>query len=144
LRLAADTGAGFDAFNGLVVADVNGTGLVDVAVNLGAATDDTNLEYRGQINGDVNLLVDGADGNDTLQTYIIPTVGSTGRLDAELQGGLNNDELSFLIAGLQGDLPFLLTNLVADGGPNSDVAYAVDGVTLLNIEEAHTVPEPIV
>ncbi|MBM4034545.1 MAG: hypothetical protein FJ291_22600 [Planctomycetes bacterium] len=144
LRVAADTGAGLDAFNGLVVADVNGTGLVDIAVGLGAATDDANLEFRGQINGDVRLLVDGADGNDTLQTYIIPTVGSVGRLDAELRGGLNNDELSFLVSGLQNDLPFLLTNLLADGGPNFDVAFAVNGVTLLNIEEPHTVPEPTV
>lgn len=142
LRLAADTGAGTDAFNGLFVADVNGTGLLDVAVGLGASTDDSNLEFRGQINGDVNLLLDGSDGNDTLETYIIPTVGSTGVLDAELYGGLNNDRLSFLVSGLQGDLPFLLTNLLADGGANFDIAYVVNGVTALNIEELHIAPAP--
>ncbi len=143
LRVAADLGIGLDAFNCLVVADVNATGLVDIAANLGASTDDCNLEFRGQINGDVNLLVDGADGNDTLQTFIIPTIGSTGTLDAELYGGLNNDELSFLIWGLQGQLPFLTTNLLADGGPNFDTAFVVNGVTALNIEELHIAPEPL-
>lgn len=142
LRVAADLGVGLDAFNGLVVADVNGTGLVDVAVGLGASTDDCNLEFRGQINGDVNLLVDGADGNDTLQAYIIPTIGSTGRLDAELYGGLNNDKLSLLVRGLQGGLPFLTTDLLADGGANFDIAYVVNGVATLNIEELHIAPGP--
>ena len=142
VRLAADLGAGFDLFNGLVVADVNPTGLVDVAVGLGASTDDCNLQYRGQINGDVKLLVDGADGNDTIQAYIIPTVGSVGTLQAELYGGLNNDDLSFLMWGLQGQLPALTTNLLVDGGPNFDVAWVVPNVPVLNIEELHIAPEP--
>ncbi|HPD13521.1 MAG TPA: LEPR-XLL domain-containing protein [Planctomycetota bacterium] len=142
VRLAADLGAGFDLFNGLVVADVNPTGLVDVAVGLGASTDDCNLQYRGQINGDVKLLVDGADGNDTIQAYIIPTVGSVGTLQAELYGGLNNDNLSFLMWGLQGQLPALTTNLLVDGGPNFDIGWVVNGVPVLNIEELHIAPAP--
>jgi len=142
VAIAADTGAGLDAFDGLFVGDVNVPGVLDVAATLGPNADDCNLEYRGQVNGDANLMVDGDDGDDTLQAYIIPSLGSIGRIDAELHGGINNDELSFLMWGLQGQLPALITNLLVDGGANFDEAWVVNGVPVLGIEDLHIVPEP--
>jgi hypothetical protein len=59
-----------------------------------AGPDVMNVNYNGQLLGNIILFAEGGAGNDLLNSQVTVTSGSTGNLSAQLFGELGNDTLT--------------------------------------------------
>jgi uncharacterized delta-60 repeat protein len=76
------------------------------------------------------LLAGGDDGNDVVSANLFFDPRSNARVDAQVLGGMGNDDLTLNIYGLDPDW----ISALIDGGPGHNKAHHTDNVRVINCE----------
>jgi hypothetical protein len=104
----------------------------------GAGADKLFLTCAGELDGKLNILLDGGAGDDLVSAtqnnnngiYLMP--GSTGSLKATFMGGSENDEIEFEVWDKSGGAA--LVNALSDGGDGYDHSTHTTNVAGINSE----------
>jgi hypothetical protein len=106
---------------------------VNLFLSGASGNDSVDVSADGEIDGLLNVRVNGGVGVDTLSADIDASAGSTGQVVGILAGSFGNDTLNMSVtgAGLGG-----LTSLTAivNGGVGTDTAVTTANVTEISIE----------
>jgi hypothetical protein len=119
--------------------NVDAGGTLFVTLTGGSGQNIDNVNYTGQVKGQLFVTVDGGASKDTLSTRINLNPGSNGLVSASEEGFGGNDTLDLQIHKLAAD-PVTVFNSTADGGSGTDTGTITSNVTPLNIEHLTVVP----
>jgi hypothetical protein len=119
--LNVDLGDGDDVFQFYAANDIDmgPNAYLDVKVRGGAGKDYLWALYRGELDGQMNINMDGGDGDDRLITDVKFDPGSTGAFLAGSFGGKGNDAIDLLVRKSNPFDPTFI-NALASGGDDTD------------------------
>jgi hypothetical protein len=105
----------------------------------GAASNNINTFYTGQMNGTLSTFTIGGPKSDNLSTDLEFTSGSSGTLNPSLERGLaGNDSLRFVIHNLTQSVT--LNTALVDGGPGNNTDFRTTNVLSFNCQTDNIVP----
>jgi hypothetical protein len=97
----------------------------------GGAQRDTIVARLGQVSGNLQVALDGQEGNDVVAADLVFAQLGLGMIDIALAGGGGNDLLTLLALGQSNPQR---TRLVIDGGAGFDIAIGTPNVDAFNCE----------
>jgi hypothetical protein len=131
-----DAGSGGNAitFNANGV-NLDATSRLNLETCSGGGADNVTLNYSGQMNGELDVDLQGGPGNDTMNAILTLAKGSTGRVRGRVSGGLGDDTMSFRVfdnSNPGGKSTLSLLDAVLDGGPGNNTLVATSHVKVIN------------
>jgi hypothetical protein len=120
-QVSVDLGSGNDYFTMTAAPDIDFAGNTYLALKVtGQAGDDyLTAFHRGELDGRMELILDGGDGNDRLVHDVMFDAGSTGGFVARSFGGNGNDFQHLLVRKTLAADPVFI-NALASGGAGWD------------------------
>jgi Ca2+-binding RTX toxin-like protein len=97
----------------------------------GGAERDAIIARLGQVSGNLQVALDGREGNDVVAADLLFAQLGLGMIDIALAGGAGNDLLSLLAPGQSNQER---TRLVIDGGAGFDIGIGTPNVDAFNCE----------
>jgi hypothetical protein len=115
---------------------------IDIGVDGGAGADNISFTYQGLLNDDLNLRINGGEGNDVLSAKLLLDAASTGALDARVSGDGGGDALTFNVyfvnpdGSMTGSGRGRLSSFtaVADGGAGYDLGSFTANILVRSVE----------
>lgn len=98
--------------------DLTGDATLAMTIQGGDGNDTIGVTYKGEMDGDLTLLLDGASNKDRIAADVLLKDSSFGSLDATLLGGLNDDRMWFRLVDEGGDAN--IVKALMDGGDGFD------------------------
>jgi hypothetical protein len=115
--------------------NVDTTSRLNLETCSGTGNDTVNVSYSGQMNGELDLDLQGGPGNDTMHTTLTLAQGSTGRFRGQMLGGKGDDVMSFLVydhSNPGGKSTLSLLDALLDGGSGHNTLSATPNVKVIN------------
>jgi hypothetical protein len=138
LTLNASGGAGQDFIAVNASANVNIPTHAEVSLTLDGNLDKDRLflDYRGKLDGLLDVLMTGGINQDQVQATISAAAGSAGQVQAAVEGNAGDDDLALLVDGLNATpAPASLSvSARVDGGAGHDICHATPNVAKFNCE----------
>jgi len=103
--------------------DIAPDALLDIAMNGSGGSDRLEFAYRGELDGRLNVMLDGGANNDIVISLITLDHGSKGALNARLYGGAGNDTMALQIRDRSEAEPEV-QGLLDGGAGDRDIWYA--------------------
>jgi hypothetical protein len=121
---------------------VNIASRAQLALNVsgGLGADDIALDYQGQVNGALKVLASGGRGDDTVAANLTIDYGSTGSLNADVQGNKGNDDLTLNVydnSGTGGASSLKTLKAFLEPGTGTDTLTFTDNVKVVHFIPHH-------
>jgi hypothetical protein len=120
--LQTNNGPGYDGVSVQAKANIAATASLQIDTLGGTQPDTVHVDYSGQLNGKLTIHTQGGPHFSWLESNITLNAGSTGKLEAKVNGGAGDDLLILRVFDNSHHLHSLLAQLDGGGGENEAIA----------------------